>query len=400
MATRRAKTKQALPTRARREKAPAQNKPAPPRAAAVKGDPRVVAVTGAFGSMGRRFVRLLEHDDAVERIVAIDVRSAVDGASRDGEPTDPQTFLAKHGKLSAHNLDLTEAGAGRELASVLQQERVGSVVHLAFLSNPVHALEMAHELETIGTLYVAHAAVEAGVSSVLSLSSAMCYGARPDNPAWITEEQALRPPQSRSLRDKAEADIAMQKLGAEQPDIAVSVARVGAMLGSASDHFWTRTLSRRVVPAVLGYDPLVQLLHVDDAALALHALWTAKAKGAFNVVGRGVLPWSHVITRLGRASLPLPSGVGRSIVGALWSAQLIDMPRQFLDYLRWPWVCDGERMRATTGWSAAHDLATTLSMFRAQRLAPHGNGATITTVVGDVEVFPATHHETHHEEAT
>lgn len=377
-----------MATRRTRKKSPAP--PQRPPVVVGTGDPRVVAVTGAFGSLGRRFVRLLEADDDVERIVAIDVRNAIDGATKDGEPTDPQSYLAAHGKLSAHNVDLTEAGAGRELATVLRQERVGSVVHLAFLSNPVHALEMAHELETIGTLYVAHAAVEAGVSSVLSLSSAMCYGARPDNPAWITEEQPLRPPQSRTLRDKAEADAAMLKLGAEHPEIAVSVARVGAVLGSASDHFWTRTLSRRVVPAVLGYDPLVQMMGVDDACLALHALWKAKAKGPFSVVGRGVLPWSHVVTRLGKASLPLPSGVGQSLVGALWSAQLIDMPRQFLDYLRWPWVCDGERMRATTGWSAAHDLATTLSMFRAQA---HGRSHMVTTVVGDVPSEDGAHEE-------
>lgn len=345
---------------------PSRAKPkAPPAHAA--GDPRIVAVTGAFGSIGRRLVRLLERDPGVERVIAIDVRNAVDGAAKDGEPTDPQSFLGAHGKLSAHSLDLTEAGADRELAGIFAQERAGSVIHLAYLSTPVHALEMAHELETIGTLYVLHAAAEARVGSLLSLSSSMCYGARPDNPAWITEEQPLRPPQSRSLRDKAEADAAVMKLAAEHPEMAVAVARLGAVIGTAPDHFWTRTLSRPVVPAVLGHDPLMQLMLVDDAVAALHAMWTAKARGAFNVVGRGVLPWSHVLTRLGKAGLPLPGGLGQSIVGALWSAQLIDMPRQFLDFLRWPWVCDGDKLRRETGFSAAHDLQTSLSMFRSAR---------------------------------
>ncbi len=339
----------------------------PPRPATLPGDPRIVAVTGAFGSLGRRLVRLLERDVNVERVVAIDIRNALEGAARDGEPTDPQSFLAAHDKLSAHSLDLTEAGADRELAGILTKERAGSLIHLAFLSTPVHALEMAHELETIGTMYVLNAAAEAKVSTLLSLSSAMCYGARPDNPAWITEEQPLRPPASRSLRDKAEADAAVLKLAVEHREMAVSVARLGAVVGTAADHFWTRTLSRPLVPSVLGYDPLVQLMLIDDAVAAVHAMWTARARGAFNVVGSGVLPWSHVLTRLGKTPLPLPAGVGQSIVGALWSAQLIDMPRQFLDYLRWPWVCDGGKLQQETGFMAAHDLPTSLSMFRGSR---------------------------------
>ncbi len=333
-------------------------------------DPRVVAVTGAFGSIGRRVVRLLEQDPDVERIVAVDVRNAMELAARDGEPTNPKSYLQAHTRLSAHSVDLTEAGADRELAAVLTAERAGSVIHLAFLSTPTHAHEMAHELETIGTLYVLRAAAEARAASLVSLSSSMCYGARPDNPAWITEEQPLRPPDHRGLRDKAEADGAVLRFGEEHEDVAVAVARVGAVLGTAPDHFWTRTFARPVVPAVLGYDPLLQFLLPDDAAEGIVALWKARARGAFNVVGRGVLPLSHVLTRLGRAPLYLPAGLGKSLVGALWSAQLVEMPKHFLDFLRWSWVCDGERLRKETGFSAAHDIATTLAIFRSTRGSP------------------------------
>ena len=46
--------------------------------------PRVVALTGAFGFIGRRVVKRLEADPAVERIVTIDVRSPVTLADRAG----------------------------------------------------------------------------------------------------------------------------------------------------------------------------------------------------------------------------------------------------------------------------------------------------------------------------
>lgn len=322
------------------------------------GSPRVVAITGAFGALGRRLLPLLEADAGVDRVVAIDVRlPAVDPS------VDPAAFFAAHGKLSSHTLDLAEAGADRELAEILAKERAGALVHLALLSSPTHALEMAHELETIGTLHVLHAAAAAGVDYVLSLSSAMCYGARADNPAWITEDQPLRPPPSRSLRDKADADRQVLRFGDEHPERTVAVARVGALVGSAEDHFWSRLLGRRVVPAVLGYDPLMQLMLAEDAAAALHAILRARARGPFNVVGRGVLPLSHLLSRLSRVPFYVPPGIGRSLLGALWTAQLSDIPRHFLDYLRWSWVCDGERLRRETGFVPLHDIDTTLQVF-------------------------------------
>ncbi|MCC7110968.1 MAG: NAD-dependent epimerase/dehydratase family protein [Deltaproteobacteria bacterium] len=322
------------------------------------GSPHIVAVTGAFGAFGRRLLPLLEADPDIERVVAIDVRHPAVG--RD---VDPAAFLAAHGKLTAHTLDLAEAGADTELAKVLEVERAGALIHLALLSSPTHALEMAHEAETIGTLHVLHAAAAARVGYVLSLSSAMCYGARADNPAWITEEQPLRPPPSRSLRDKADAERQVLRFGEEHAGCAVAVARVGAVLGSAEDHFWSRLLGRRAVPAVLGYDPLMQLMLVDDVAGALHAILRARARGAFNVVGRGVLPLSHVLSRLSRLPIYVPPGIGRSVLGALWTAQLSDIPRHFLDYLRWSWVCDGARLTRETGFVPSHDIDTTLQVF-------------------------------------
>jgi UDP-glucose 4-epimerase len=319
---------------------------------------RVVAVVGAFGFLGRRLLRRLEDDPAVDRIVAIDVRS---GAALVEDDADAADLLTRHPRLSAHILDLTAPGADRELAGILLSENATTVFHLAFLSSPTHHLEMAHELETVGTHYVLNAVAHAGVTRLVGVSSTMCYGARPDNPAFLTEDAPLRPPPSRALRDRADADEQMLRFAAEHPDVAVSVARLGALLPTARDHFWTRLLSRPVVPTVLGYDPLLQFLHPDDAVAALLHLWRASARGAFNVVGDGVLPLSHVLTRLRRLPLLLPARLGQSLAATLWRAQLVEMPQHFFGYLRWNWLADDARVRAT-GFRPQHDIATLLTI--------------------------------------
>ncbi len=317
-----------------------------------------MAVTGAFGFLGRRLLAFLEKDPSIARIVAVDVRSGAALVDADADAVD---LLARHPKLSAHILDLTSPGADRELATIFVSEGVTSVFHLAFLSTPTHHIEMAHELETVGTHYVLNAVAAASVTRFLGLSSTMCYGARPDNPAYLTEDSPLRPPPSRALRDRAAADEQMLRFAAEHPAVAVAVARIGALLPSARDHVWTRLLSRPVVPAVLGYDPLLQFLHPDDAISALLHLWQQEARGAFNVVGDGVLPLSHVLTRLRRLPLLLPARLGQSLAATLWRAQLAEMPQHFFGFLRWGWLADDAKIRAT-GFAPRHDITTLLTI--------------------------------------
>ena len=331
-----------------------------------RGSDRVVAVIGAFGFLGRRVLARLEDDPEVDRIVAVDVRSGVSSLD-DGKADNHRAVLLQHPTVSAHILDLTTPGADRELADILRTEDAGALFHLAFLSTPTHHLEMAHELETIGTHYVLNAAREAGITRLVSLSSTMCYGARADNPAFLNEQHPLRPPPSRTLKDKADADEQARRFAADNKDIAVAVARLGAMVPTAKDHFWTRIFSRRFVPAVLGYDPLLQLMHPDDAVEALLAIWKSGARGAVNVVGKGYLPLSHILTRLERAPLYLPAGIGKSIIGTLWHAQLIDMPPHFFGFLRWPWLADDTKLKSLTGFIARHDLATVLTILAASR---------------------------------
>ena len=326
---------------------------------------RVVAVTGAFGSFGRKVLARFEADPEIDRVVAVDVRSGLHLDPLPGEEDDAAAIrgtLTRHPKLSAHTLDLTAAGADRDLAEILVNEGAQSLLHLAYLSTPTHHMEMAHELETIGTHSVLNAAAASGISRLVSLSSTMCYGARPDNPAFLTEESPLRPPPSRSLRDKADADLQVRRFAAEHPDVAVAVARLGAMVPTARDHFWTRLLSRPVVPAVLGYDPLLQFLHPDDGTAALWSLWRAAARGPFNVVGGSQLPFSHVLTRLKKIPVYLPARLGQSLAAALWSAQLIEMPQHFFGFLRWPWLCDDARIRTTIGFTPKYDIDAVLNV--------------------------------------
>jgi UDP-glucose 4-epimerase len=314
--------------------------------------PKIVAITGAFGFLGRRVIYQLEEDDRIEKVIAIDVRSGMELARAGQESIDSAAYLNAHRKVSAFQLDLSEAGADREMAAILEREEVDTVCHLAFLSNPTHHVDYAHELETIGTMYVLTAAKAAKVKRLVSLSSTMCYGARRDNPTFLTEDSELRGrSESHFIRDKIDADMQVLRFDAQQEDIPCAVMRLGAILGgSQTRNFWTRYLTRPVVTTVLGYDPMFQFLHASDAVKAILAALYSQARGAFNVVGHGARPLSYIINGIGRRTLPVPVGLATSALDKLWNAQLIEVPPQFIHFLQWPWLADGTKLENELGF--------------------------------------------------
>jgi len=329
-------------------------------------DGEVVAVTGALGFLGRRLIAALGADARVARIVALDDRPPADLMVREGAVVDPVSALALHGKVSAFPLDLTEPGADTTLHGIFSREGVTRVCHLAFLSNPTHNVESAHELESVGTMYVLHAVQRAGVARLVALSSTMTYGARPDNPVWLTEDHPLRGGgQSRFVDDKIDADRQVLAFADKHTEVACAVLRMGAMLGgSRTRNFWTRYFTRPVITTVLGYDPLMQFLHADDAVRGIHLALMSDVRGPFHLVGQGVLPLHEVVRRLGRRALPMPFGVGAFALGALWNAQLVEVPPGFVDYLRWTWLADGKRLAEATGFVAEHDIESVLANVR------------------------------------
>src|SRR3984885_13321920 len=109
--------------------------------------PHVVAVTGAASFLGTNLIGLLEEDDRIGRIVAVDIKAP--------------TTAGK--KTRTYEVDFTQPTTEARLAEILAAERAQTVMRLAFLSSPSHASAWAHELESVGTMHVLVAARHAQV---------------------------------------------------------------------------------------------------------------------------------------------------------------------------------------------------------------------------------------------
>jgi UDP-glucose 4-epimerase len=138
------------------------------------------------------------------------------------------------------------------------------------------------------------------------------------------------------------------------PDTRVLVLRLAPVLGPSVDNPATRMLKRSVVPTLLGFDPLWQAVHEEDAARALHRALTVDAEGEFNIVGQGVLPLSGLIRQAGARALPLPGPLFRAALHALDAVGAAGLPVALLDYIHYSWVADGERAENALGFIPIH----------------------------------------------
>jgi UDP-glucose 4-epimerase len=295
---------------------------------------RSVALTGAFGFLGRGLLARLEADPAVGRILALDLKPP------------PGTLR----KTRFVQVDLTRPRCDTQIAEALVEGEVDTLVHLALLYNPIHNNAYAHEVEAIGTLQLLGAASTARVSSLILASTTALYGAHPDNPNYLSEQHPLRPPgQSRFLSDKLEVERQFLSYAEQHRGVRVCALRFAALLGPSVKNPATRLFARRIVPTLLGYDPLMQFLHEDDALQALASAVSVRPSGPLNIAPPGVLPLSSILLLLGRTALPLPSPAADTAMRLLWSGMGVGTPPSWLDYLRYLWVADGTRATRELG---------------------------------------------------
>ncbi|TNF37335.1 MAG: NAD-dependent epimerase/dehydratase family protein [Deltaproteobacteria bacterium] len=307
-----------------------------------------VALTGARTFFGERLIAALEEDPACEHIAALDIRPPESGRT----------------KTRFMRLDLTDPTSDEQAAKILQDDGIDVLCHLAFLAHPSHSSSWAHELEAIGSLYIMNAAATAKVPKVVLRSTTAVYGAHAMNPAFLTEKHPLRGERtSRWVMDKVAAERELARLRRDCPQKVCTSLRFGMTVGPTIRAWWGRVLSRQTVVRLMGYDPMMQFLHEDDAIAALMKAVKEDHPGDFNIVGPGTLYYSDVLKLGGRVSVPVPHLLGYSFGNMLFNLQLADAPGTFLNYLRYTWVADDRRMREVMGFTPRYSSREAVEAF-------------------------------------
>jgi UDP-glucose 4-epimerase len=320
-----------------------------------------IALTGSASFLGGRLLRRLVATRGADAVVAVDISAP------------PSTL---HG-VRHRMVDLTLPGADRRLVEVFREEAVETVFHAAFFTNPRRDASYSHELESIGTLHLAAAAAAAGLKHLVLRSFTAVYGARGQNPSFLTEERS--PDEASRLgwvRDKAEAEQHASSFSRRYPGLGVSVLRFATLLGPGVHTFYTRLLGKRVIPVLLGYDPLLQLLHPDDAVDATMLALQRGPAGVVNVVPRAPITLLTALHLAERVTLSVPHPAAQPLADLWWASGVGEAPGGFVEYARFPFVADGQRAREKLGFEARHTSREALESFLAYRFPSAGRART------------------------
>jgi UDP-glucose 4-epimerase len=307
-----------------------------------------VAVTGAASSISRPLAAELLTDGKYGKVIFIDSEFP---PGRDSE-------------ILMRTADLIDPAGDEKIYEILEGEHIDILVHCAFTEIPSRTPQLAHELETVGTMNVLSACSRKKIRKFILFSHTDLYGAHPDNPQLLLEDHPLRADRSfQFYADKIEAERLVGEFAQRSSGSTVSILRVCPIIGSSAENLTTRILGSLWVPLIAGYNPLIQFIHQHDAVRAFKIFCDGDYPGAYNITGRGYMPLLTAIHLLGNIPVPLPEPLFNVLAGSLYSFYLSPMPQKIGPYLKYSFLADGEKAGSIAGYNATYSIKEVIEEF-------------------------------------
>jgi UDP-glucose 4-epimerase len=296
-----------------------------------------VLVTGDCGRLGKRLVRMLHRERAV---VGIDARPFADC------PKDVEHFT----------FDLRR----KKTRDVFRSREFSAVVHLGIMHDPRKNSSEHHAWNVTAFQKILDYVAQYEVTKLIVLSGAAVYGPRSDNPQFLTEEAPLLGGARFSdIRDLIEVDMLAQSFFWKHPQTETVVLRPVHILGdvrNASSNY----LRLARIPTLLGFDPMMQVVHQDDVVRAIQSALVPGKRGIFNVAGCDPLPLSSLISLTGRPRIPVPHPLAEVLARRLWALGVTSFPAPELDFIRYVCMVDDRKARETLGFVPRYGIRETV----------------------------------------
>jgi UDP-glucose 4-epimerase len=297
-----------------------------------------IVITGISGNLGRLLTKRLHTRHA---IIGIDKRPF------EGKPKD----------VTHYRIDVRR----RKAEDLFRSQDIGALVHLGLVHRPSPLSGGHRGQNVVGTMKLLEYCARYKVPKVVLLSSGYAYGAQPENSNFLGEDAPLaadlNTPEMRAL---IEWDMYAQSFFWKHPRIETVILRPVHVVGPTVRNAPSNYLRLKHPPTLLGFDPMIQLLHEDDLMQAISLALAPGRRGVFNVVGPGELPLSRVLSELGRRPVPIPHFLAEPLLRQAWRLGLAGFYPGDLPHLRFQCMLDGSRARQELGFRPAKTLRETI----------------------------------------
>lgn len=311
---------------------------------------KTYCITGVSGYVGRLLAtKLCERPDV--RVIGVD-----------------QTPPQGDGEFDFYRCDIRDP----QLADVLREASVDTLIHLAFYTAPEGDAALAQSVNVDGTRNVLTAAAACGVKRLLLASSTAAYGSHADNPVPMREDCPLRPNRTFYYSwHKAQQEQLATNFQCDNPEVEVVVLRPCVLIGPNINNPTGESLRQKLLIFIKGEATPIQMIHEDDAVEAFYLAATGRGVGTFNVAGDETVTYPEIALALGKKLLLLPFAMLAGLATFGKSLGVSPVSAKTLQFIRYPIIADGSKFSAEFGFSPKYTTLQALRHFAGVRPAAH-----------------------------
>lgn len=309
-----------------------------------------IAVTGSSGIYGRGLIEGLRSRFPDATILGLDVL----------EPRvhPPDQFI---------HCDVTSSELGEHLETFAPD----TVIHLAFVVNPMRDADRMHKINVEGTRNILSAVQTIRPARLLVSSSATAYGAWDDNPIPIPEDHPLRPrTEYQYAHDKVLIEELLSEFRDHNSEIAVSWTRPAIIYAEGVDNYLTKFILKSplmVLPD--GHNSAFQLVHLKGVVDSTLKILMSDKSGAFNVAPPDWITLRDLAKLKRQICVNSPLVMCRMMTNIWWGLRLplFYFPSGLWYFIRYPWVVAPQRLQDELGYEFRYSTLQT-----AREMLHHG----------------------------
>lgn len=306
---------------------------------------KTILVTGAGGALAQEVIHSLKDD---YNLVAVDFRRRVQTEEN----------------MPSYRVDYNK----RAFEDVFRNHKIDGVIHLGRMG--LYESDHSHRYQSnvLGTQKLLDLCVKYKVAQVIVLSTYYVYGASPYNPALLTEDYPLKASElTMDLVDSVELENLASIYLWKYPDINVTILRPCNIAGPGVLNSMSLLLSKDKAPALMGFSPMMQFIHVEDMADGVVMALKKNVPGVYNVAPDDWVAYKEALRQCGCkiTSIPsVPSWLPIHIAKVRgWKA----FPSYLINYYKYPVILDGSLFKETFGFKPRRSLDDIFSYYREKK---------------------------------
>ncbi len=257
-----------------------------------------ILITGVTTSIGRNLVNHLLNDPRV---------GVIFGVARSDKPyyfmdLPPNKFVYRSSDILKYR-ELKNLF----LSKTFRNAKINTVIHLAFQNRPIPG-EDTHRLNVEGTRDLLGKCIETpGITKFIFKSSDVVYKLLPHNPTMLDENADLNfdPNADQWIKDRVDADMICRAY-MDNRNVNIVILRMSNIIGRNIDGQLNAYFDSKPMLKTLGFNPMVNLLHMKDVIQAITLALMKDIQGIYNIAGLDTAPITTFAQLNGSTVLSLP----------------------------------------------------------------------------------------------